>query len=286
MHLLSKAILAIFREPKIYILSIVLMFLYCVVEFNFILPLLLGASKIGVGSIFDTVVYFFRLFLTGLTFLEGNTKLLLQVSILFIILTAIVSLFSSGYFHVVNSFLEGKSGKFWQGCRIHFFRILVICFKIFILAIMFFVFCSIVTIPSIILSKLSNVKGEMTILSGILTFLTVIVLGFQILVFRLYSIFWIITAFHFKKRIFKIAKIIADSYFWDIFLRIFILDLIFLVIQATFININNMYLSKGDSSWLSSSLLFILNWLFKSTFFSILISYLFIIFKHYKSKLE
>lgn len=286
MDILSNALITILRKPKIFLYSAAGVLLYCLVEYNVIFPIFMGISKMGMGNFIDYLQYFFRIILEGFSALENNRNWITVIALVLVLGGGIISVFVSGYFNIINSFLDGEDATFWCGVKKYFVRIYRIFISIFIFSLIFFLFCSIVAIPAIVLSRLSISRENLMTLSTILSFVTIVVITFQVLVFRLYSLFWIASGFNYDRSIFKVGKIIADRSFWEVFLRIFIVDLVFIVIQAMMINLNNMYMLQEQNTWVGSGLLFVLNWLFKSVFFTIFVTYILVVFKMYTKKLD
>jgi hypothetical protein len=273
MKILAAACRVIVKRPFIIWFFGIIALVWSVIDFyNPVTPILLGFSDMGKGSGFAAIVSLLQFILdpgiiiTVLLFVLGfSAAAALLGGVLF-----------SGYFFILNNTLDGKEkykGEFIQGVKKYFSRLATIIFRTVILGFIFVVFLLIASVPAIIITRASPADSLKFVITGIfVNVLTVSVLYFGLMFFRIYFLFWYPAAVNNSKKPFLAGKRAADRAFWKVFGVMAGFDAVFAIFQIIF-------LSMG-----ASAAVIPIKWAFRSFFYPVLLTYIFAIYKEYMHK--
>jgi len=275
MAVFINTVRALLKRPFIIIFWSVAALAYYLVDYN-ITRVLLHFEGAEETNILDSLIHILQFVFNFIT----DTKTLLPAVIYFIgfafLLSVPAGLFLSGCFYVINNTVAGKKkakGEFFAGVRKYFIRIWFITFRVLVLGFLFVLFMLVASVPAFIITKsVMAGKSELTAAAVLVDVLTAGVLFFGSVFFRTYILFWYMAAVSGASKPFSTGKKIVDDSFWNLLIRFFILDVTYILSLNVFLKLNNQ------------TVLFILNWIFASIFFSFLITYLFAIFKVLKSR--
>ncbi len=276
------------KRPELLFFFGLITFIYCFIEYNFIMPLANVVTVLKTGNIFDSVMHFIQLVLSNVTIIKPANIIFVLIGL--IAVSLIAGLFLSGYLNVLNSsFIDSKrlKGSFGKGVRKHFVKISRITFAVILFSLLFVVFMLVVSVPSIVITNAAITdKPELMVVSMILDFITVCIMFFSIMFFKIYMLFWYPAALNSDKKFFARGKRAADASFWSIVLRFLLFDIVVILLQSVLFIINS-YLSKQEGGFygaLSVLILLFANWIVKTVLFSSIISYVFSKFITYKNK--
>ena len=257
---------------------------------NPFISLLLGFSAIGGGNIFDSMINFLQLIFSLLSDIKIFLISLMVFACTVAIVSALSGLFFSGYFHVLNNTLQGKpktDKEFITGVKKFFPGIFLMVVRTIAFGVFFVLFMMISSVPAIVVTKaLFTGKPELLIASILFIIVTLCVLFFGLMFFRIYISYWYPSALFYKKGAFSAGKRLANTYFWDILKKFLIFDLIFLVFQLLFVFLDNSISLQEHTNFITSGLLFISSWIFNTVFFLLFMVYIFTSYRDYREDLK
>lgn len=280
-----NAVGVMFKRPFILVFFGLLMLIYSVINlFNPFFTLLVGLSAYSGGNALEGIIPFLQLMLNPAILLKG----LPFVLGLLIILALFIGVVFSGYFYVIRNAVGGiqKSGEEYRtGLKKYFMRVSSMSFRVLLFGLVFILFGLVASVPAIVVNGgLRAGKVEFFVASVILDVLTIGVLFFGFMFFRIYAFFWYPAALNGEKRAFGMGKRLADAHFWEVVRRFIVFDIVFAVFQTLYVSAG--YLLSGGQAGVSLSgvALFVVNWLFNTFFFASMITYVFSAFKLYKEE--
>ena len=171
---------------------------------------------------------------------------------------------------MLNNFLAKRKKiqlEFFKGVKKHFIKLSIVSFTLVLLSILFCVFMMVVSVPAEAVTR-SFLDGRTD------------------MVFRIYMFSWFPAVLNFTDRHFSIGKYAADTYFWNILVRIMLLDVVFILFEYIMIYFNSILPIDGAASILRVVLLLFINWIFKTLFFITLTVMIFTRFLAFKEKVS
>lgn len=278
------------KRPELLLIFGIITFMYCFIEYNFIMPVANVVSVLKTGNVLESIMHLIQLIISYVINIDPASIIFVVIGL--IAVSMIGGLFLSGYLNVLNSsFTDTKrvKGSFVKGVQKHFVRISRINFFVILFSLMFIVFMMVVSVPSIVITNAAITdKPELLGVSMVLDFITITIMFFCLMFFRIYMLFWYPAAINSDKKFFARGKRAADSSFWSIVLRIILFDILIVIMQIVLFTINSQ-LSKHEGSvveFLSVFILMFVNWLLKTVVFSSIISYIFSKYLIYKNESE
>ena len=192
----------------------------------------------------------------------------------------------SGSFNSLNRYLEGKDivkGDFRSGVKKYFFRMFFITMRVMVYTVLFVVFLLVVSVPSLVVTN-AYITGKEELLTATVTFdlITIGVLFFGRLFFRIYMMFWFPSAVNLVGKFFAIGKHVSDTCFWFVALNLILFDMAFLSLQYILIYMNSIMPFAGFYGILRILVLFFFNWIIKTCLITMLGIYVFSRFLLYK----
>lgn len=271
MEAFRNAVFIMFRRPFIILFLSLITLVFCTIDYiNPVFNILLNLSGAMRGNFFDGFVSSLQIIFNK-SFITTGLFIILGVFTFISILTALIF---SGYFNVINNALDGKpkfSGEFLFGFKKYFFKVMMITLKVFILSFILILFLSVASVPAIVVTRsLAAGKSGYLFLTILIDIITIAVLFFGFMYFRIYVTFWIPAAINHEKRAFAIGKQTADSNFWGLVGAFVLFDLAFIFMQLIMLYGGKM---------IPSIPLFAANWVFKTFFFAAFITFIFSSFK-------
>ncbi|MDQ2084960.1 hypothetical protein RBH29_00725 [Herbivorax sp. ANBcel31] len=294
---MKKLLIAIKPFLKRYDLLIIfglITLIYCIIEYYFFFPFVLGMSVLRSGNVLDNMMYV----------IQFAFKYLFQIEYLIYGLIGIVvsgflmGFISSGLFHSLNNFLSKKSkaekgilnaeflkSQYLKGVKQHFWRMSFISAATILYTILFVAFMVVVSIPAIALLR-GQIEGEFDFLglAVLFTIITAIVLFFGFMFFRIYMLFWYPAAFSFKGKIFAIGKKAADTFFWKVVAFLMVFDVVFCSFQLLLMYLNSLMAGGQGMGILRFLVLILLNWIIKTVLFILLTVFIFSRFLLFKKR--
>lgn len=270
MNILNTTVRAVIKRPFIIILPAIVMLLWSAINaYNPILPVITGIASITGGTALDSLVYVIQLLM--------DPSIFPVILILFAAGTLLASLIAglvlSGYFNVIASVLEGKSGGrgiFREGLKRYFSRYFFISLRAVPFMGLLAAFMLVSSIPAIIVTKAVTAdKPELLLAAVFVDILTIAVLFFGFIFSRIYIFFWYPAAMKAVKRPFTFGKRVADGHFWGIVLRILIFDLMFIAFYYIISTVGGALIQQ------------LLAWLFDTAFFTTLSVYVLNAFREF-----
>ncbi|HOM02842.1 MAG TPA: hypothetical protein PLH43_08465 [Acetivibrio sp.] len=260
-------------------------FLYCFVEYNLIFPVILGLTSFKGGNMLENIMHIIQIVLG----LFSNKKYILYGLAAILVAALMCGFVLSGCFYKMNNFLSNRKRikmEFLKGVQKHFLRLSVISFEVILFSILFAVFMLIVSVPSIAITRsLLDGKTELLALTILFDAITLMVLFFGIMFFRIYMSFWYPAVFNFKDSFFSIGKYAADTYFWKIVVMFLKFDIFFIIFEFLMIYLNSVLPVSGAMVFLRVLFLFFINWIVKTLFFIIIVMSVFSVFLDFKKKI-
>jgi len=127
----------------------------------------------------------------------------------------------------------------------------VISFEVILFSILFTIFMLIVTVPAVAITRsFLGGKTELLALTVLFDLITLMVLFFGFMFFRIYMAFWYPAVFNFKDSYFSIGKYAADTYFWKIVVMFLKFDVAFILFEFVLIFLNSVLPVSGALAFL------------------------------------
>jgi len=273
------------KRPVLLIILGVITFLYCYLEYSVIMPVFSWLSILKTGNILDSIMHLIQMFLRNIP----NISLMnIGFVLLAIVATSlIVGLVMSGFLNILNSVLvdkEKEEKEFLKGIKKHYLKVSRTTFLTILYSVLFVIFIVVVSIPSIVITNAFIAgKNELMSVAYLLDFITVGILFFGMMFFKIYTLFWYPAAINYDNKLFARGKRTADNLFWRIVLRFIGIDLLLIVFQIGLFYLNNV-LSAHDSivsDIIGILVLLLVNWVFKTATVLYVISFVFSRFIEY-----
>ncbi len=293
MSIVNKAVHLIAKRPSVLLLTALLSTVICVFEY-FFMTLFYGLTMFKTGSAFDDYVNIIQFVINTVTVPETAVKVILALVITGVAASLILGLIFSGCFNILYNAVEGKEKKagseFVQGVKKYFLRMISLNLWTICAFVLFIVYVLIAIIPAAIVVD-NSFSGTMNPLAGIvLSIITVAVLFFSYTFFRQYIVFWYPSAIVYDKNHFKLAKKISDRNFWSLLTKFIAFDITLVLFDILYIIANFTLANTQIVSGTINTILIIVNIVFKTIVFAILICFVFSSFKkcsdEYKHKKE
>lgn len=273
MGILANTIKSIVKRPFIIVFIAILVLLGAGLnEINPLMPILKGLNSLTNESFFENIVSYLQLILD-----PELIPMIASITLIFCILASLLTgLLLSGLFNIVNKTILGKKstkGDYKEGLKKYFKRIFPITLVSLVLTILFVLFMLVVLVPGIVVTIASITgKQELIIPALFVDILTIFVVFFGVMFFKAYIFFWFPAALNHEKKYFKAGKKIVDMNFWSIAIRLLAFDIVFIGFKYL-----NIYIREIP-------LFFIINWAFNTIFFTLLITYIFAVYKAYNKQ--
>jgi hypothetical protein len=275
MVFIVRSIRASFRRPYIIVFWSILALIYCFIDY-YVYSIFSRFIQLGYGSSIDNIMHLLQMAFN----LAADSETFVSVSIYFLLFIFLLSIPSalilSGFLNVVNNAVYGKKrvkGELIQGVKKHFTRIWLVTLVVLLAAVLFTIFILVASVPAMIIFKaVFDGRNELTGAAAFAGALTAFVLFFGSVFLRIHLLFWYPAVIGKGKRPFTSVRKLAGDKFWPLTARLLAFD----VIYAFY-----MMLSMKISS---TFILFIVNWLFISLFFSFFAIYIFVLYRQISSE--
>jgi hypothetical protein len=138
----------------------------------------------------------------------------------------------------------------------------------------------IASVPAVIITRAASLaKAQMMISAVFIDILTLVIMFFSVMFFRIYVLFWYPAALNLRKKAFWVGKRIADANFWNIVKGMVAFDIVYIAVRLLLVYAGNIS-GKGEVGSQSFSLVVLaLKWAFNTLFFSVFAAYIFTLFK-------
>ncbi len=236
MEAFSNAIRVLLKRPSVVCFIGFVVLIFAVLNYHIpVFTIIHGLSTMGEGNMFESLISVLQ-FVMGYLSNPGIVMagLAALISLLFI-LSAILGFLFSGYFNIINNALDNKSkyrGEFATGVRKHFTKISWITFRVLLVAVFLMIYLLVATVPAAIISRTVSIDKPQLIFSAVfIGILTLGVIFFSLMFFRIYVMFWYTAAINQRKKPFTAGKRIADAHFWLIVRRILAFDVVYVIVQ-------------------------------------------------------
>lgn len=274
------------KRPDIVLAFSLATFVFCFIEYILVFPVITGISSISGGNLMDNVMYFIQ-FTIGL-FVNSRYLLYGLGGVLFAGL--VLGFVSSGCLYMLNNYLAKRKKtklEFFTGVKKHFLKLSIVSFAQVLFSILFFVFMMVVSVPAVAVTR-SFLGGNTDLLALTVLFdiITLLVLFFGFMFFRIYIFSWFPAVLNFTDRHFSIGKYAADTNFWSIVVRLMFLDVVFILFEYAMIYFNSAIPMDGAVSVLRIVLLLFANWIFKTLFIIVLAVVFFSRFLAFKEQIS
>lgn len=282
----GNAVYAIFKRPFIVFCFGLFMAAFFVVIYFFYPIILIGLSTVGTGNIIESIIYFFQFLLASVL----NVKVLTYALVFLAGVSIILGFVFSGYFYIIHNALDGRHkqrGEFMSGVRKYFFRMLTVTFRALLASCMFIAFMMVASVPALMITHSFNAgKSELFAAAIFVDILTICVLFFGCMFFRIYIFFWYPAAFSFERKSFSIGKRVADMYFWNIVGKFIVFDILFVTFQSISTYLYFSFTKQGNLDFKTNVTMLGIDWLFKTVFFSCFSTYVFSALKMFKGNIK
>lgn len=280
MKLAKGALNRVVSRPFIIVFSVVLSLLYCIVDFiNPLVAVIFGFSAMGEGDLLGTVISLIQLALSPALLLKAGLWIVAGV----VLVALVAGLLFSGYFYILKHTLEGaprKRGEYFEGIKKYFGRVFRTNLAVLSLSVIFLIFLIVLSIPALFVSwSWKEGKAELFGMMLLLDILTVVVVFFIFMFFRLYLSYWYPAVYSFQKGSFRMAKSIVDEKFWTLVGRWVLIDILFILVEALFLNLRYRISLGGDGGPVLISMLFAGKLVTAVVFFSTVTTFLFASFR-------
>lgn len=282
----GNAVRIMFKRPFIILyFGLVMLVYYLIGRYNPLTGILYGFSSIGVGNPLDNIISFLQL----VTSLAASWNVIVKAiafSLGFLVLASlIIGLVFSGYFYILDKTAGEKpraQGEYTKGLKNYFFKVTAISFMALLYTLLFLLFSMVVTVPAVVVTKTWQAgRPDLLLPSVILDAVTVLVLFFSFMFFRIYMFFWYPAVYNSSGKAFGEAKRAADKHFWSIVGRLMLSDVAFIIFQSLLIYTERFPVIQKPGFSVVAAILFLTNWVFKTFFFASLIAYVFTAYKKY-----
>ncbi len=282
MGIVNKAIHLIAKRPSVLLLTALLSTVVCVFEY-FFMTLFYGLTMFKTGSPFDDYVNIIQFVINTISVPETAVKIILALVIAVVAASLVLGLIFSGCFNILFNAVQGNEKKagseFIQGVKKFFLRMISLNLWTLCAAFIFVIYALIAIVPAAIVVD-NSISGTMNPLAGIfLSLITAAVLFFSYTFFRQYIVFWYPSAIVHDKNHFKLAKKISDRNFWPLLSRFVAFDIILVLFDILYIVANFTLANTQIVSGTINTILIVVNIVFKTIVFAILICFVFSSFK-------
>ena len=282
MGIVNKAVHLIAKRPSVLLLTALLSTVVCVFEY-FFMTLFYGLTMFKTGSPFDDYVNIIQFVINTISVPETAVKIILALVIAVVAASLVLGLIFSGCFNILFNAVQGNEKKagseFIQGVKKFFLRMISLNLWTLCAAFIFVIYALIAIVPAAIVVD-NSISGTMNPLAGIfLSLITAAVLFFSYTFFRQYIVFWYPSAIVHDKNHFKLAKKISDRNFWPLLSRFVAFDIILVLFDILYIVANFTLANTQIVSGTINTILIVVNIVFKTIVFAILICLVFSSFK-------
>jgi len=154
--------------------------------------------------------------------------------------------------------------------RKYFIRVSLISARVTVFGFLFIIFMLVASVPSIVISRAAATdKPELLAAAIFVDILTAGIIFFGLMFFRLYMLYWYPAAINNSGKYFSIGKQTVDRKFWSLTGRFVIFDAVYILFQFLFTLIKD------------PSVNLIVNWLFRTCFFTCFVIYIFYSYRKY-----
>lgn len=278
----NNAVRLLTKRPSVLVLTVLLSTVISIIEYFFI-TVFYSFTMFKTGSPFDDYVNIIQFVINTVSVPETAVKVIIALVVVVVAVALILGLLLSGYFSILYNAVEGKEKKigneFIQGVKKYFLRMISLNLWTMCSIIIFVIYVVIATIPAAIVLD-NSISGTMNPLAGIaLSIITAIILFFSYAFFRQYISFWYPSAIVYEKNHFKMAKKISDSSFWALLSKFVAFDIVLVLFDILYIFANFTLANSQIVSGVASTILIIVNIVFKTIFIAILVCFVFSSFK-------
>ncbi len=282
MGIVNKAVHLIAKRPSVLLLTALLSTVVCVFEY-FFMTLFYGLTMFKTGSPFDDYVNIIQFVINTISVPETAVKIILALVIAVVAASLVLGLIFSGCFNILFNAVQGNEKKagseFIQGVKKFFLRMISLNLWTLCAAFIFVIYALIAIVPAAIVVD-NSISGTMNPLAGIvLSLITAAVLFFSYTFFRQYIVFWYPSAMVHDKNHFKLAKKISDRNFWHLLSRFVAFDITLVLFDILYIVANFTLANTQIVSGTINTILIVVNIVFKTIVFAILICFVFSSFK-------
>ncbi|PYG88161.1 hypothetical protein LY28_01492 [Ruminiclostridium sufflavum DSM 19573] len=287
MGTLNNAVRLLAKRPSILVMTIILSTIAGIAETLFI-TLFYGISMFKTGSPFDAYINIIQ-FLVGAMLVPQTAAIVILVLVILVVATALIfGLLLSGYFNMLNNAVQDRAKKegseFMAGVKKYFLRMISLNLWTLSIIILFVIYAFIASIPAAIF--LDNAfSGAINVFAGILlSVITLLVLFFSFAFLRQYLVFWYPSALTYDRNHFKIAKKISDKNFWTLLSKFIIFDITLLIFDSIYVIANFSLANAQIVSGATTSILLIINIIFKTVFIALQVCFVFYSFNRCNDK--
>jgi hypothetical protein len=282
MGTLKNAVNLLSKRPSIFILTIILSTIICVVE-NLFITLFYGITMFKTGSPFDAYINIIQFVINTILVPETAVKIIAALVVLVVSVALIFALLLSGYFNILKNAVEEKVKKsgseFIAGVKKYFLRMVSINLWTLCSVILFVIYVLIASIPAAIFID-NAISGEINIIAGVMFLIvTVLVIFFSYAFFRQYIVFWYPSALTYDKNHFKMAKKISNINFWTLLSRLIVFDIVLLLFDAVYVIANFSLADAQVVSGTTNMVLLVINIIFKTIYIALMVCFVFSSFK-------
>ncbi len=273
MKSLFSSIGVILKRPIVFIYMSVIVGVFCIVEyFNPITDIIQSLGKLGGGNIFDnffTIIY-------SLVNALAYPKMFLILAALIFVLSILSGLLMSGYLFAVNNTIEKRkrtSHELIQGIKKYFFKMFFLSFFTMIIAVIFLIAVLVSLVPAFYLTQ--NMLAGNYLIPGyaiiLIDLISAFVLFVTVMFFEVYVSFMFPSLYSGEKKPYKFGKAVAKRAFSKMIMPLIVFDVVLVAFQ--------IFLSYFDNKII---VIAVINWIFKSFYVSVFISYIFAEYKRFK----
>lgn len=289
METLNNAVRLLGKRPSIFVLTVILSSVICVVE-NLFITLFYGMTMFKTGSPFDDYINIIQFVIDTILVPQTAVKIIIVLAIAIVAAALILALLLSGYFNILYNAVEEKSksggSEFVAGVKKYFLKMISVNLWTLCSMVIFAIYILVASIPAAIFID-NAINGTINVVAGILIFVvTILVLFFSFAFFRQYISFWYPSVMIYKKNHFKIAKRISDNNFWALLSRFIVFDIVIVVFDILYIIANFSLANAQVVSGLTNNILLVINIIFKTIFIALLVCFVFSSFKKCNDKLR
>ena len=225
---------------------------------------------------------------SGATYSFGEMFLtVVIVTLLLFALSAVVSVYFSGYFHILNISLkpnkEKVKGEFKKGLVKHYFKFTLYIFGHIVILLAAAVAAVFAIFPAVISFRMVYSGGQNGLLltSIFLIILTAVVIAFIAAVILMYTMYMYPSLVNFKKGSFYMSRKIVNAKFWYVLPRLMLFVIMFVVWQLFMANIG-----YGLVSVSGAIAAFLLNAIVKTYLIFSMVFFVFFTFRQIKNALQ
>ncbi|MCX7747886.1 MAG: hypothetical protein N2645_13505 [Clostridia bacterium] len=276
MSTIKEAAKLMFRRPSGILLVGFVLFGICLAEYMVLSMFFSMFGSINAGNGLESFVSFIQHIVNPII---HKAHILVPVILGGLVLVALLAgIVLAGYSNILNRLLNREpkeKREISKGIKKYFLTFSIKSFVVLMASVLFGVFMMVSTVPAIVMTR-AVYGGRSSLLAASVVFdiLTLMVLFFGFMFYRIYILFWYPSTMNSRKWAFLKGKKVADKAFWKILRMFLFFDVLFIIPQIlVMIGVYATNAQEGITAFKAG--VFLGDWIFKTLFFSLFLTTVF-----------